>query len=138
MKVYLKYFPDIDTPCCLWVLSKKFPKLHTECQSSIQILSHLFSHEYTKRCNKCGISIQNVSIHLFFECSHNESCRINFWREIYIKFGYNIYASLIKLDLTSQIAHLCSGLSQTLNCEIQREQCSILVVKTLHEMYRTT
>ena len=133
--VYLRYFPDIDNPCCIWGLSKKFPKLLTECQSTIQLLSQLFSRDYLKRCNKCGITIKNIPLHLVFHCSHNESSRIKFWREIYIKFGFDIYASLIKLDFTSQITHLCSGLSQTLKCDTKRERCLVLVVKAFHEMY---
>ena len=137
MNVYLRYFPDIDNPCCIWVLSKKFPKLLTECQSTIyiQLLSQLFSRDYLKSCNKCGITVQNIPLHSVFHCSHNESIRIKFWREIYIKFGFDIYASLIKLDFTSQITHLCSGLSQTLKCDTKRERCLVLVVKSFHEMY---
>ena len=131
--MYIRFFPEIGNPSRIWVLSKKFPKLLTECQSTIKLLSQLFSRDYLKRCEKCGMTIPNISLHLIFYCSHNESCRIKFWREIFIKFGFDIYASLIKLNLPAQITHLCSGL--TLKCDSTRERCLVIVVKAFHEMY---
>ena len=103
MKIYMNYFPNISTPCEIWLLSKKSPKLLKECQSTIKLLADLFSHDYIKTCHKCATHIKSLSLHLVFHCTRNESRRIKFWREIYIKFGFEIYATLIKLDFKSQI-----------------------------------
>ena len=55
LQIYSLYNNNYFRCSPLWLFCKKHPKMLNECQSTIKILSKLYSHEYTKICFRCGI-----------------------------------------------------------------------------------
>ena len=132
------FFPDNYFRCSpLWLFCKKHPKMLIECQSTIKILSKLYSHQYTQICFRCGIQTNCLAEHIVYDCCVNEQYRQCLWTKLLNLIGFKIYMSLISKNTRIQITQLCTGLCAHLN-EDNQDKCIQLVIFYFHKMLRYT
>ena len=96
-----------------------------ECQSTIKLLSKLYSHEYNQICFRCGRHTSTLAEHIIYECDVNEQYRQCLWTKLLNIVGLKNYMSFIRTDTRVQITQLCTGLSVHLNKDDQELALSV-------------
>ena len=137
LQVYTMYNNNYFRCSPLWLFCKKHPKMLIECQSTIKILSKLYSHQYTQICFRCGIQTNCLAEHIVYDCCVNEQYRQCLWTKLLNLIGFKIYMSLISKNTRIQITQLCTGLCAHLN-EDNQDKCIQLVIFYFHKMLRYT
>ena len=136
LHVYALY-NNINRCSPLWLFCKKHPKMLIECQSTIKILSKLYSHEYNQICFRCGMHTSTLAEHIIYECDVNEQYRHCLWTKLLNIVGLKNYMSFIRTDTRVQITQLCTGLCVHLNKDDQ-DKCIQLVIFYFHKMFQVT
>ena len=127
---------DGHGPCQIWQLLRRYPEMRRQCQTSVCVLSKLFSFCRPEICTKCNKLVDNKIIHTIQFCPVNTCYRRQLWDSVLEYGGIRVYCKYISNNSSVQICDLLAGLANYI--DVDSDKLRITIINLIHKMFQTS
>ena len=131
---HISHIFDGHGPCRIWQLLRKHPAMRRQYQTTVWVLSKLFSFCRSEICTKCNNQVNNRVVHTIQFCPVNTFYRKQLWNAILKYGGIRVYCKFISNDSSVQICDLLAGLANYIGAD--SEKLYITIINLIYKMFQ--